>query len=116
MGCLIFWITGIIAAILGVDGVRNYKDYQKPVLGLLMTLFFCICMSWGMVILESIEGNYKPFWWAHNCYENSIVSWEEEYLDKDGNKVGPDDKWTVHHTYRTYTCRKCGKVRREQLQ
>ena len=105
---LIFWIIGIIAAMLGNRKIREYKHYGNP------KIF--VTMSWAMVLALLMSREYiLPLWLYHNCMEHSDVTFEEEYLDENGNKVD-GYPFSVHHTYRIYTCRICGKVIKEKMQ
>ena len=117
LALIIFWTIGIVIALLGNRKIREYKDYESPKLFLALGIFLSVFMSWALVILMILDDTFKlPDWLHHNCYDNSSISFEEEYLDEDGNKVNVNDKWKVHHTYRVYTCCKCGKTWKEQLQ
>lgn len=116
IGLLIFWIIGIIAALLGNKRIREYKHYESPKIFLTLGIFLCITMSWSMVLALLMSREYiLPLWLYHNCMEHSDVTFEEEYLDENGNKVD-GYPYSIHHTYRIYTCRICGKVTKEKLQ
>ena len=113
---LIFWLAGGLVALLGQQKIREYKDYSNPKVYLIGWILLCFFMSWALVLLLLMNGEYVlPSWLFHNCKESSSISYEEEYFDKDGNKVD-GYPFAVHHTYRVYTCRKCGKVTKEQMQ
>jgi hypothetical protein len=115
VGVIIFWVIGIIVALLGNRGLMEYNDYDCPKLYLAMSIFLCVSMSWALVFLSLIDDTCRlPSWLYHNCYNNSDITYEEEYLDKDGNKTDFKNCKT-HNTYRVYTCRKCGKIRKEQI-
>ena len=115
IGLLIFWIIGIIVALLGDKKIRQYKQYENPRIFLTIGIFLCITMSWAMVFCLLITNEYVlPLWLYHNCMEHSDVTFEEEYLDENGNKVD-GYPYSTHRTYRVYTCRICGKVIKEEL-
>ena len=113
---IIFWIIGIVIALLGNKKIREYKDYGHPKLFLIFGILLSVFMSWVFVISMIITGDFslsdKIY---HNCYENSSISYEEVYLDENGNKTEFGNH-KVHNTYKVYTCRKCGKTWKEQLQ
>lgn len=113
---IIFWIIGIVIALLGNKKIREYKDYNHPKLFLIFGILLSVFMSWAFVISMIITGDFslsdKIY---HNCYENSSISYEEVYLDENGNKTEFGNH-KVHNTYKVYTCCKCGKTWKEQLQ
>lgn len=47
---IIFWIVGIIVALLGERRLREYKDYDKPKAYLASGIALCVLTSWLMVI------------------------------------------------------------------
>lgn len=107
----IFWLIGIVFAILGESKIREYKDYEHPYLIRYTGIFLCVVMSWAYVMALLMNCKYiLPTSIYHNCRNYIEVTFEEEYLDKDGNKVTVNDDYDVHHTYRYYTCGKCGKI------
>ena len=113
---IIFWIIGIVIALLGNKKIREYKDYGHPKLFLIFGILLSVFMSWAFVISMIITGDFSlPDKIYHNCYENSSISYEELYLDENGNKTEFGNH-KVHNTYKVYTCRKCGKTWKEQLQ
>lgn len=113
---IIFWLIGIFVALLCSQRLREYKCYEHPKLFLILSIFLCITMSWALVFLMIINEEFSlPDKIYHNCYNSSSIHYEEEYLDENGNKTD-FGKHKVHNTYRVYTCWKCGKVWKEQLQ
>lgn len=115
IGFLIFWFIGSVVALLGQRRIREYKDYVLPKLFLVVGIFLCITMSWIIVLSLLMEGEYKlPLWLYHNCKDHSDITFEEEYLDENGNKVD-GYPYSIHRTYRVYTCRICGKIIKEEL-
>ena len=116
IGLLIFWLIGSVIAMLGERKIREYKQYENPKFFLCLGIFVTISMSWTLVFLLLVSGEYTlPLCIYHNCKEHSIISYEEEYLDENGNKVD-GYPYSAHHTYRVYTCRLCGKVIKEKMQ
>lgn len=116
LALIIFWTIGIVIALLGNERIREYKHYDHPKFFLILGIYLSVFMSWVLVILMIINGEFSlPDKIYHNCYKNSSISYEEEYLDENGNKT-EFGKHKVHNTYRVYTCRKCGKVWKEQIQ
>ena len=117
LALIIFWTIGIVIALLGNEKIREYKDYDHPKLFLILGILLSVFMSWALVLLMIINEEFSlPDKIYHNCYNSSSIHYEEEYLDENDNVVGPKDKWKVHNTYRVYTCWKCGKTWKEQLQ
>ena len=113
---IIFWLIGGFVALLGNENIRDYKCFDNPRLYLAIGIFLCFLMSWAMFVLSVMFETYSlPLWLYHDCYKHSDISYEEEYFDKDGNRVN-GYPFHIHNTYRVYTCRICGKVKREQLQ
>ncbi len=105
---IIFWISGVVVALLGNERIREYKYCSHPKLLLILGIFLSVFMSWAFVIPMIITGEFSlPDKIYHNCYENSSISYEEVYLDENGNKTEFGNH-KVHNTYKVYTCRKCG--------
>lgn len=112
---IIFWLIGGLIAVLCSKRVKEYKHYEHPKFFLASGIFLCITMSWVMIELLLINNEFVvPLWLYHNCYEHSTVSFEDVYLDKDGNKTDSKDYHT-HKVYRIYTCQVCGKVIKEEI-
>ena len=118
IGFVIFWLIGIVVALLGNKRLHEYKDYEYPKFMLISGIFLSIFMSWVLVVLLFFSWEFKlPDKIYHSCYNNSYISsYEEVYLDENNNVVGPKDNWKKHETYRVYTCKKCGKTWKERLQ
>jgi hypothetical protein len=114
---IIFWISGIVLAFLGDRELREYKCYYHPKIYLFTSILLTLFMSWGMVILLFINDEFElPKKLYHNCNKYFRMSYEEEYLDENGNPTEPS-KCKIHHTYKVYYCEHCGKeIKREQLQ
>lgn len=114
---IIFWVAGIVLALLGNKNLREWRDYCNPKTYLFFSVLLTLFISWAMVIILIIEDEFElPKKLYHSCRKHSRIHYVEEYLDEDGN---PTDfkNCKVHHTYRVYTCRECGKeIEREQLQ
>lgn len=111
----VFWLFGGIVNVLCWKRVGDYKNYNKPKMYVAILLSFI--MSWILVYYSIVNDQFEiPNWLYHDCMEHSKITFEEEYLDKDGNKTDWEH-CKVHHTYKIYTCQHCGKVcRKEQLQ
>lgn len=114
---IIFWVLGIIVAFIGNENIRHWKYYVNPKTCLVLNSIFCLLMSWVLVVILFVEGEFElPKRLFHSCRSCYKVRYVEEYLDEDGNPTEPD-KCKVRHTYRVYTCDRCGKeIEREQLQ
>ena len=101
----VFWAAGIAAAFLGNRKLREWRCYENPVGFLVTGCFLCVFMSWVLVILLSLEGDWvlpESIW--HNCRKHVHIHFED--VMEDG----------VHKTYRVHTCRTCGKtVKREEV-
>ena len=111
----LLWCAGSALALLGNRKIREYKCYRNPVLFLVSGVVLSVLMSWGMVIGLVMNGSYSlPDCIYHSCYDNSSISYEEEYLDGEGRKSDFRNCKT-HNTYRVYKCRKCGKTWKEQI-
>lgn len=116
LALIIFWTIGSVIALLGDERIRRYKDYEHPKLFLIFGILLSVFMSWAHVMLMIVNGEFSlPDKVYHNCYDNSSISYEEEYLDENENKAEFGNH-KVHNTYMVYTCHKCGKTWKEQLQ
>lgn len=56
---IIFWVTGIIVALLGNRKLREYKDYEDPIAFLIIGIFICVFMSWAAVLALGIDGDFE---------------------------------------------------------
>lgn len=113
---IIFWVAGIALVFLGNKNLREWREYYNPKIYLFASVLITLSMSWAMVIILIIEDEFElPKKLYHNCHVNPSLSYEEEYLDENGNRT-EFGKHKTHHTYRVYTCRECGKTWKEQLQ
>lgn len=56
---IIFWIIGIVIALLGSERIREYKDYDHPKLVLILGILLSVFMSWIFVILMIIDGEFS---------------------------------------------------------
>ena len=56
---IIFWIIGIVIALLGNERIREYKDYDHPKLVLILGILLSVFMSWALVILMIINGEFS---------------------------------------------------------
>lgn len=112
---IVFWAIGAAVAALGNRKLREYKCYSKPRLFLALGILLCIGMSWAMVWYLLMEGEYRlPLKLYHSCMDFSEITYEEEYLDGNGNPTDPKVCKT-HNTYRIYTCSRCGKQIKKKL-
>ena len=106
----IFWVVGIVVAFLGNEKLRDYKNYHSPVKYLIIGSVLCATMSWVMVFLLVLNMNFslpKSIW--HNCENFSRISYEEEYLDENGEHADSEN-FKIHNCYRITKCGYCGKV------
>lgn len=112
---IIIWLSGSVVALLGNEKIRDYKCYGHPKAFLITGIILSVVMSWAFVLASIMNDTFKlPYWLYHDCYDHSSIDYEEEYLDENGNPTTSKD-FKVHNTYRVYTCRICGKVKKELM-
>ena len=112
---IIIWLSGSVVALLGNEKIRDYKCYRRPKAFLITGIILSVVMSWAFVFASILNDTFKfPYWLYHNCYDHSSIDYEEEYLDENGNPT-TSKGFKVHNTYRVYTCRICGKVKKELM-
>ena len=109
---IIFWLIGGFVALLGNENIRDYKCYENPRSYLATGIFLCFLMSWAMFVLSVMSESYSlPLWLYHNCRKHSDISYEEESFDNDGYRFN-GYPFHIPRTYKVYSCRICGKVKK----
>lgn len=117
---IIIWVIGSIFALIGSERLREWRDYDNPVSFLIVGILLCICMSWCIVALNATDGSFSlPKKIYHKCEKNAyVVSYEDEYINLNGNTVTPKDShirhyYILHNVY--YKCSVCGKEWKKQV-
>lgn len=115
----IFWLIGSIISCFTDKKIRDYKDYANPHVFLVLGIFLSIVASWAMIFLNFIHDQlYIPNYIYHDCRKFEEITFEDTDYDKDGNVMDEYDidKFGHRETYKVYTCKYCGNVRKERLQ
>lgn len=119
IGLIIFWLIGGIISCFTDKKIRDYKNYKDPNVFLCIGVFLSLTMSWAMVYLNIVNNQfYIPNKIYHDCSKFETITFEDTDYDVDGNVMTEYTHKNFGHreTYKVYTCRFCGKVRKEILQ
>lgn len=123
---ILILVLGSIMNLLCYKPIREYKDYSRPYMTLIVGIILAICMSIALPLslyfnddlkydygLPDFIKKHRPF---HDCRKYSTITFEETYEDEKGNITTEYNPNYKHHTHRVWTCKYCGKVQKDKLQ